>query len=277
MSERRLFIYKRSFKGNRSRVTGEYVARDLRDASQNSLWRPSEHPEKREPFAWEYSVYYWWWEFLRRHEGYRLCCQNGGKGKFAKLYADWGDIHACEYWTWWNQKVVDDAGETWTRGEYLFAEPLRSINVLEEGTADQSMSSSLHISVPLEVGTRDLVKMFRRVLNQQSKRRSDARSLSRALYPVAAKAPLRALFWALRAWDVEQASMTSKLKVKNHQKAELMGLPFLDLESDTGKQRARMDFKRYLKAAEDYIYYAVEEGTFPKQRTNKSERNKPAN
>ena len=36
---------------------------------------------------WDNSVYYLWWEFLRRHDGYKETCENGGKGKYAKLYA----------------------------------------------------------------------------------------------------------------------------------------------------------------------------------------------
>ena len=269
MVERRLFIYKRSFKGNRNRATGEYIAKDLREAAKVWIWDdPSEHPENREPYAWEYSVYYWWWEFMRRHEGYRQCCERGGKGRYKKLYADWGNIHGIEYWDWWNQKVVDDAGDTWTRGEYLFAEPLRSIQVVEDGVATTKSPNSINISVPLEVGTRDLVKMFRRVLNQHSEVRTKIRSQSNALYPVAPHKSKKALYWALRAWDVEQETKGIKPKVKNHDKPSLMGMSvWRSVKSEVDKQYARKDFTRYLKAAEDYIYCAVEEGTFPKRRT----------
>jgi len=41
-------------------------------------------PYKDAP-AWKCSVYYYWWEYLRRHEGYRQCCAQGGKGEYAKL------------------------------------------------------------------------------------------------------------------------------------------------------------------------------------------------
>jgi hypothetical protein len=267
MNERRLFIFKRSFKGNRYRATGEYVARDLRDAAETQIWsKKREHPENRDPHAWEYSVYYWWWEFLRRHEGYRKCCERGGKGKYAKLYADWGNIHGIEYWNWWNQKVVDDAGDTWTRGEYLFAEPLRSIQVINNGVATTQSSNSITINVPLEVGTRDLVRMFRGVLRQHAEQRSAARSASNALYPVASKVPLRALYWALRAWDVEQETKGANPKVKNHEKPAMMGISVWDMSNEEDRQRARMEFKRYFLAAEDYIACAVEEGTFPKRR-----------
>lgn len=267
MTERRLFIYKRSFKGNRQRAGGEYVARALREASRVPLWQPSEHPENRDPHPWEYSVYYWWWEFLRRHEGYKKCCECGGKGKYASLFTDWGNIHASSYWKWWSTKVVDENGDTWTRGEYLFAEPLRSIRVVGANweVSDRS-PNSITVNVPLEVGTRDLVAMFRRVLNQHTEQRKAARSASNALYPVATKVPLRALYWALRAWDVEQETKNQKPKVKNHEKPALMGISVWNLKEEDDRQRARMEFKRYYQAAEDYIHCAVEEGVFPKRR-----------
>ncbi|MCL7408177.1 hypothetical protein [Marivivens donghaensis] len=272
MTERRLFIYKRSFKGNRLRATGNFVARDLREAAATPIWsNKDEHPEKRAPHPWEYSVYYWWWEFLRRHEGYKKCCENGGKGRYASLYKDWGDIHSSPYWEWWSKKVVDEHGDTWMRGEYLFAEPLRSIRVVGENWVDSNQDPySITINVPLEVGTRDLVAMFRRVLNQHSDKRNAARSVSNALYPVATKVPLRALYWALRAWDVQQETKNQKPKVKNHQKPALMGISLWNLDDEGDRQRARMEFKRYFLAAEDYIACAADEGTFPKRRTKKN-------
>jgi len=266
MAEYRLFHATRSFKGNKSKATGKYIARTLRQqAHKNKLWASSEHPENRQPHAWEYSVYYWWWEFMRRHKGYRECCERGGKGKYAKLYADWGDIHASEYWNWWNQKVVDDANDTWTRGEYLFAEPLRSIQIIRNNTIPRNTQSSLNISVPLEVGKTDLMRMFRGLLTEHAEQVKQARNHSNALYPVHTKFVIRELFWSLRAWDIELETQGQKPKVKNHEKARLMGLS-VDLKSDFGKQRARMDFKRYFKSAENYIYFAVEEGTFPKKK-----------
>ena len=63
---------------------------------------------------WEDSVYYLWWEFLRRHDGYKETCEKGGKGKYAKLYDDFGNVHECSFREWWTK---DD------RGARLFSEP----------------------------------------------------------------------------------------------------------------------------------------------------------
>ena len=63
---------------------------------------------------WENSVYYLWWEFLRRHDGYKRTCENGGKGEYEKLYADFGNVHEGTFREWWTKN---------DRGARLFAEP----------------------------------------------------------------------------------------------------------------------------------------------------------
>ena len=52
---------------------------------------------------WENSVYYFWWEFLRRHAGYEHTCENGGKGKYADLYADFGNVYGLSFKEWWTK------------------------------------------------------------------------------------------------------------------------------------------------------------------------------
>jgi hypothetical protein len=65
--------------------------------------------------SWENSIYYLWWEFLRRHDGYKHTCKNGGKGKYAKLYEDFADVHGGSFKDWWTKAA---------RGVRLFAEPV---------------------------------------------------------------------------------------------------------------------------------------------------------
>src|ERR1700676_4105430 len=84
------------------------------------------HPLFRKPHTalgieWRKSVYYLWWEFLRRHEGYRKTCEQGGNGQYARLYADFGDIHASDFKGWWR---------TGDRGASLFAEPPLPMDVV---------------------------------------------------------------------------------------------------------------------------------------------------
>ncbi len=66
---------------------------------------------EREPFGdpddwkeWKGTVYYQWWDYLRAHDGYKETCEAGGKGKFADLYEDFGDIHTMDFPKWWKCK-----------------------------------------------------------------------------------------------------------------------------------------------------------------------------
>jgi len=58
------------------------------------------------------SLYYLWFEYLKRSEKYNRACQAGGKG-MKKIYDDFGDIFQYEgldgFWRWWNE-----------RGQFLF-------------------------------------------------------------------------------------------------------------------------------------------------------------
>jgi len=58
------------------------------------------------------SIYYLWFEYLKRSEKYKKACANNGKG-MTKLYKDFGNMFEYEgaegFWTWWNE-----------RGQYLF-------------------------------------------------------------------------------------------------------------------------------------------------------------
>lgn len=51
--------------------------------------------------GWKCSVYYFWWEYLRRHEGYRETCQQGGEGEHAELYKWFGNVHDGDFHDWW--------------------------------------------------------------------------------------------------------------------------------------------------------------------------------
>ena len=67
------------------------------------------------------SIYYLWFEYLKRSEKYKTACANNGKG-MAKLYKDFGNIFEHEgvegFWSWWRE-----------RGQLLFsAKPLSNID-----------------------------------------------------------------------------------------------------------------------------------------------------
>lgn len=278
---KKLFIHAPPFRGQIDKKTGKYVSKRL--------------ARRMEPYAgaepWKESIYYYWWEFLRRHEEYKKCCEKGGKGKFAKLYADFGNIHEQDdFWKWWTQKVEVE-GVVIGRGEYLFAEPpARPIAILEDwvdSTQTSQRDHSLTINIPLEVRSGLLVKMFRQILDERKAERDHAKSISRALYPAASHPPrLPALHYALSAWDVWVKHKDAKPKIKKYEmcvmanipinhivngetiaRLKQRNLPYIDLEKAI-RRRQNQAFEKYRRAAEDYIAVAAG-GRFP-ERPSKS-------
>jgi hypothetical protein len=139
------------------------------------------------------SVYYHWWEYLRRHKGYRSTCERSGRGQYGKLYRDFGDVHATDFWTWWKAHTV------------LFAEPSpRHVSVATDASAALP-DDTLLVVVPLENKASFTVRQFKRLLEPLVKDRKRAVTVSRAQYPVATKPHLPSLHQHLAVWDAKQA------------------------------------------------------------------------
>ena len=53
------------------------------------------------------SIYYLWFEYLKRSEKYKTACANNGKG-MKKLYKDFGNVLEYEgvegFWRWWRER-----------------------------------------------------------------------------------------------------------------------------------------------------------------------------
>ena len=49
----------------------------------------------------EASWFYWWYEYLKRHKGYRNCCKRKGHGAYSGLYRRFGNIHRVPFDRWW--------------------------------------------------------------------------------------------------------------------------------------------------------------------------------
>ena len=268
----KLFIHAPPFKGRRSKATGEYLSKRLARIQ----------PPFADAAPWQCSIYYFWWEFLRRHEGYRECCARGGAGRYKKLYADFGDLHAydaTDFWSWWTEPL--DNG--WKRGEFLFAEPAARRMAVQDGVLNTQTDDMLVVAIPLEVRTPQLVKNLRKLLEEHKGQVSAARNKSRALYPVAASIRLFTLHQTLRVWDTwnehrhrkkkyEQADLAGVYvnRVVNGETVETLkraGEWYGDVEKEV-KRRQTMAFSRYLAAAHDYIEN-VGKGRFPLRNKGK--------
>ena len=253
------------YKGNRRKSDGQFVAKKLRHFKVQQPFGDNAQPmldvkEPRPPHAWEYSVYYWWWEFLRRHKGFQTCCERGGVGKYAKLYADWGNIHnytSAQFWDWWSERVEDEDGDLIKRGEYLFGEVCsRRPAVANQVSKDVR---TLTVNIPLEVEQNKMMRYLRTLLNEQQEQRKAARAVITSRYPYLNKVPTKALWSALRTWDVEQRYKDTN--VKRYNRYELV----TGHKGET-RQEATRGYKRMLDMADDYIHFAAL-GEFPKRRT----------
>ena len=156
--------------------------------------------------AWECSVYYWWWEYLKRSKDYLECCQNGGKGKCAKVYKDFGDIRTKTFKRWW----LDG-----NRGAELFAElPVEeTVRVLKEGEKALNDDEYLTISFPKNFPIKMLEKRFKELL-EQNRKRGRGKTLAResnAKYRFNGQPNIEGLRTALRVYDFAQENPHLKL------------------------------------------------------------------
>lgn len=163
------------------------------------------------PSHWQRSVYYWWFEYLRRNEDYRQTCENKGNGPCHRVYEDFGDIFAVNFKTWWR---------TGERGARLFAEPpARSIEIVTVGTELKINNPEvLTLQVPLNLPITHLVQRFREVVSKyhDGKRGVRRSSKSQALYQVSGKVDVRFLQTALQVWDTRKMDQTRPLwKIAN--------------------------------------------------------------
>lgn len=217
--------------------------------------------------SWQCSVYYYWWEYLRRHEGYKATCEAGGQGEYTALYADFGDVFASDFWTWWKTHGI------------LFLEPLaRELEVVKDGEVVVSDDNTLVIRVPLENKLSLNVQKFKTMLSAKQSRVKYARIDSQARYQVPITPRLSTLHRQLMLWDAHKANPDMPLA----DLLEFTGMPYnRDVHGETLgalearelptaafkrelRKRMRHLVQRDLRIAEQYIEN-VAKGEFPKR------------
>lgn len=132
----------------------------------------------------ERSPYYWWWAYLRRNSDYLACCEAGGTGELAALYADFGDVRSDDFRSWW--------GGSEQRGAKLFGEKqielrLRQLSDASEWNEDLGSQTAV-IAVNLSINRRKLQKDFAEWLTKVHTAKLGRRALgkenSTAKYPL---------------------------------------------------------------------------------------------
>lgn len=229
--------------------------------------RPSKRKARQEPYKnaspQHCSVYYYWWEYLRRNEAYRRTCARKGKGPLSKLYNDFGDVYEVAFWDWWKAHID------------LFCEPAaRRIALADEG--DRPDDNTLIVRVPLENKLSLNLRSFRRFMEPYSRQPRYRRTVSRALYPVASKPHLPSLHQHLLVWDAKLANPS----LADWELADVAGILInqvvdgltlsqrrlagidTDKAEATIRRRKQLAVQRHLRIAGQYIEN-VGKGQFP--------------
>ena len=214
---------------------------------------------------WQCSVYYYWWEYLRRHEGYRATCLAGGEGEHALLFRWFGNVHQGDFHDWW-----------WSH-YHLFTFRSEAINIAKNGKGYlESDGVFLHVGYArskseMMASARDQIMRI-----PQQEITDELRKTIR--FKPAARPVLKSLHQHLLAWDARRAHPTAddadvcdtagldvSLPYSVDEIASLQadGLKVADLEK-ANRRAKQLAVQRHLRIAKQYIDNVVL-GEFPKR------------
>lgn len=218
------------------------------------------------------SPYYWWWVYLRRNEDYLKCCENGGKGKFTKLYKDFGDVRENNFKNWWKEKGVQLFSEKHVSegGDMVLMELTDKSQWNEAWTGDKV----LVVAMPLTSSKRYLQSRFNALLKKRhtTKRGRQYKTFeeSSARYPLAKNYTIRNLETTLAVYDEYLKHKGQVPKVPYWKIGQSMRLVPSAMTTDNMSMNERQVYrnvmgasvKRYITNAEKMIANAAL-GKFP--------------
>jgi hypothetical protein len=227
------------------------------------------------------SPYYWWWAYLRRCADYLKCCEAGGVGPLAGLYADFGDVRDDDFHQWWT---------TGQRGARLFAEQRLEAKFGELTSPDQwdaswSADDVMIVAVPLRVSNRRLKGEFARLLDSRLQRSRGRPALAKvtqtARYPLSRNYTVQNLERALEAfdlWSANQALPKAERKtlweigveMRFNRDANRQALSKTSAERLLGRNMLGAHVSRYVSQAQNIIKN-IERGVFPVSTPTKKE------
>lgn len=218
---------------------------------------------EKDAVPYKNSVYYLWWEFLRKNSDYEKCCTSRGKGNLKSLYADFGDVHAGDFKTWWQMN---------DRGAYLFAEQsvpqFTLMSNFENVIRDDLV---LYLQIPLALPKRYLEQQFKLLLKEHHDGRRGRRNneKSTARYPIVGHVDTVALQKCLRVYEMRNTHLDLALWEIAQEGKVTSSKQFI--KNDGTETKAEIVNKKYvlantasrlLKRAESIIKNTTE-GRFP--------------
>lgn len=223
------------------------------------------HPKPKS--AWECSVYYWWWAYLRQNERYLECCESGGKGQLAGLFAKFGDVRGDDFQSWWKEPI-----EGIERGAHLFSDPAsNSIRLLEEGEKVPPRIEAITLTLPLNLPKKLLEKRFSEFLikHHKGKRGIQLAKSSKALCKVKGQPNIPALALGLKIYEIKKSNPKMPLWEIGNTLPEVLRtqkLKSTDLPQDVLVKKGALTatVSRFLKTVRRRIDRTIEgEGIFP--------------
>lgn len=220
------------------------VDRELNEGPSPYLFGyPDVYGKKANPKT---SPYYWWFMYLKRHAGYRICCENGGFGEYSALYADWGDVRVDDFEEWFFEY-----------GDGLFREPKIQDDLGEIKNASQlaaiNLENTMVVAIPFRLGQRllskkEVVHQFSLLLDAKFPDSSAGRPTykSDAKYRFAGYPQVEKLETRLRIYDAVTASPE---------------LPYWRI----GEELA---LNGYFEEGKEYITNSKEQGKFGEEKRN---------
>jgi len=225
---------------------------------------------------WEKSVYHYWWLFLREHEGYRSACAKSDKGKYAKLFDDFGDVHITDFKSWFTKDG---------RGVRLFAEPAVPIKIVPLSPEDlkelpENFNEHLVLlAIDKSLALRVIMKRVRSAMKMAGairKRGQKTQYQSRARYPIATKVPNSALkkiyeihkYYEqnpkMKLWEIGNRYGLSGPSMKPDELDAARSRKWSENKRELTEKKNRLTVaaRRYLKNAESIIEW-VGKGKFP--------------
>jgi hypothetical protein len=213
----------------------------------------------------ENSPYFWWYEYLKCHEGYERCCSTGGKGRYASLYRDFGNIHRLTFSEWWKSRSELFTGP---KLEPFTFHPITSELQYRLYSGDDTV---LIVAINLFTPKRQLEREFRSLLRKAYPRRRGrpARDHGLAEYALNGWPKMSFLKTALNVWKEHgrSAPNTPLWKIalnagvgRAYKKYGASAPDAIDRHKLAGMAR------RYIKQAGEVIENAAK-GQFPKYAT----------
>lgn len=216
----------------------------LDDYSKETL--PNRPFDGAQPY--QRSVYYYWWLFLKEHEGYRACCDAGGEGEYAELYADFGDVRDDDFMKWWKRG-----------GRLLFCIPQDDpIRIYGSAGFNLTDESRVVVSLPVDRDVDDVLAELKLLLKPLRKQVAVRETDKRARYEVATKPVLTSLHQHWQVYRLRKQNPDMKL----HEIGDEIGILVDERNFADPVQVKAVTVSRYYRQATTLIEY-VGKGLFP--------------